>query len=318
MRDEVGIPPGRMGPAPGGAGAGVVAEYPELTPVSREHRGLLSAAFEVASPEISEFTFAYQWMWREHTRCRLSKFSGVLLLLTDAASGADSYLLPPVVVRPDECAAVIADVLREGGHAPADLFARVPEAVAERLHDHGGIIVTEERGRADYVYEAELMRTLPGQRFHGKQNHIRRFWKALPGARYAAIDSETAGFCDTFCREWLWSHPKRGLPGLQREVETTLQMLREREWLGLAGGAILVGGKVVAFSLGEQLNGDTFVIRAEKADATVPGAYQVINQAAHAYRGVIPDDRYHEPYMLSRELRREMESMIFFGWEEEG
>ena len=45
--------------------------------------------------------------------------------------------------------------------------------------------------------------------------------------------------------------------------------------------------------------------------------YQVINQAARAYRGVIPDDRYHEPYMLSQELRREMESMISFGWEEE-
>ena len=46
--------------------------------------------------------------------------------------------------------------------------------------------------------------------------------------------------------------------------------------------------------------------------------YEIINQAAHAYRGVIPDDRYHEPYMLSQELRREMKSMIFFGWEEEG
>ena len=46
--------------------------------------------------------------------------------------------------------------------------------------------------------------------------------------------------------------------------------------------------------------------------------YEVINQAARAYRGVIPDDRYHEPYMLSQELRCEMKSMIFFGWEEEG
>jgi len=46
--------------------------------------------------------------------------------------------------------------------------------------------------------------------------------------------------------------------------------------------------------------------------------YQVINQAARAYRGVIPADCYHEPYMTKEELRREMESMIFFGWEEEG
>jgi len=46
--------------------------------------------------------------------------------------------------------------------------------------------------------------------------------------------------------------------------------------------------------------------------------YEIINQAARAYRGVIPDDCYHEPYMPKQKLRREMESMIFFGWEEEG
>ena len=46
--------------------------------------------------------------------------------------------------------------------------------------------------------------------------------------------------------------------------------------------------------------------------------YEVINQGARAYRGVIPRDRYHEPYMPKQELRREMESIIFFGLEKEG
>lgn len=46
--------------------------------------------------------------------------------------------------------------------------------------------------------------------------------------------------------------------------------------------------------------------------------YEVINQAARAYRGVIPQDCYHEPYMPEEELHREMRSMTFFGWEEEG
>ncbi len=46
--------------------------------------------------------------------------------------------------------------------------------------------------------------------------------------------------------------------------------------------------------------------------------YEVINQAARAYRGVIPQDCYHEPYMPEEELHREMQSMTFFGWEEEG
>ena len=49
-----------------------------------------------------------------------------------------------------------------------------------------------------------------------------------------------------------------------------------------------------------------------------PAIYDVINQAAKAYHGIIPDDRYHEPYMPGEELHHEMKNMAFFGWEEEG
>jgi GNAT superfamily N-acetyltransferase len=42
----------------------------------------------------------------------------------------------------------------------------------------------------------------------------------------------------------------------------------------------------------------------------------IINSAAGAYRGIIPSDCYHEPYMPREELQREMNSMTFFGWEE--
>jgi GNAT superfamily N-acetyltransferase len=44
--------------------------------------------------------------------------------------------------------------------------------------------------------------------------------------------------------------------------------------------------------------------------------YIVINEAAGVYGGVIPPDRYHDPYMPLDELREEMQCMTFFGWEE--
>jgi GNAT superfamily N-acetyltransferase len=44
----------------------------------------------------------------------------------------------------------------------------------------------------------------------------------------------------------------------------------------------------------------------------------VVNQAASAYRGVIPADCYHEPYMPLEELLAESREMTFFGWEESG
>lgn len=43
--------------------------------------------------------------------------------------------------------------------------------------------------------------------------------------------------------------------------------------------------------------------------------YEIINEAARAYRNVIPDDCYHEPYMTREELRREMKRMTFLGWD---
>jgi len=46
--------------------------------------------------------------------------------------------------------------------------------------------------------------------------------------------------------------------------------------------------------------------------------WEIINKAAQAYKNVIPDDRYHEPYMPKEELHREMKSITFFGWQEKG
>jgi N-acetylglutamate synthase-like GNAT family acetyltransferase len=45
----------------------------------------------------------------------------------------------------------------------------------------------------------------------------------------------------------------------------------------------------------------------------------IVNEAAEAYRGVIPADRWKEPYMPRQELRHEIDSgVVFWGYEEDG
>lgn len=47
--------------------------------------------------------------------------------------------------------------------------------------------------------------------------------------------------------------------------------------------------------------------------------YSIINDAAMAYKGIIPADRWKEPYMPRKELRHEMdEGVVFWGYEEDG
>jgi N-acetylglutamate synthase-like GNAT family acetyltransferase len=54
-------------------------------------------------------------------------------------------------------------------------------------------------------------------------------------------------------------------------------------------------------------------------EAELPQVLTIINAAAQAYRGVIPADRWHEPYMSKAELRDEIASgVIMWGYESEG
>jgi GNAT superfamily N-acetyltransferase len=54
-------------------------------------------------------------------------------------------------------------------------------------------------------------------------------------------------------------------------------------------------------------------------EADLPTIETVINEGAQAYRGVIPPDCWHEPYMTPSALRAEIDAGVdFWGWEESG
>jgi GNAT superfamily N-acetyltransferase len=57
-------------------------------------------------------------------------------------------------------------------------------------------------------------------------------------------------------------------------------------------------------------------IRPCRADER-PAILEIVNAAAAAYRGVIPEDRWHEPYMDARELDDEIAGGVAF-WSYEG
>lgn len=63
--------------------------------------------------------------------------------------------------------------------------------------------------------------------------------------------------------------------------------------LGLEGGLIRVYGEVVAFTMGDLLNSDTYDVHFEKAYGELQGAYAMINREfARWVRGRHPNVRY--------------------------
>jgi N-acetylglutamate synthase-like GNAT family acetyltransferase len=54
-------------------------------------------------------------------------------------------------------------------------------------------------------------------------------------------------------------------------------------------------------------------------DSDVPEIFDIVNDAAQAYKGTIPSDRWHEPYMPVEELKEEIASGVkFWGYEDSG
>jgi N-acetylglutamate synthase-like GNAT family acetyltransferase len=61
------------------------------------------------------------------------------------------------------------------------------------------------------------------------------------------------------------------------------------------------------------------VLIRKSVDADFAAMWAIINDAARAYRGVIPADRWHEPYMSADELKTQIaEGVVFWVAEEDG
>ena len=62
------------------------------------------------------------------------------------------------------------------------------------------------------------------------------------------------------------------------ETCAIVQALHNFDYLNLRGGLLRLDGEVIAFTFGCKATPDMFVVQIEKADHTIQGAYQMINQ----------------------------------------
>lgn len=135
------------------------------------------------------------------------------------------------------------------------------------------------RDYADYVYEAEKLATLSGKKLHAKRNHINKFKSMYEGRwSYETLTKDNVEECFQMALKW------RNENGCEEDAEknaemcVTLNSLRLFEELELKGGILKLDGEIIAFTIGEPVCEDTFVVHIEKAFADIQGAYPMINQ----------------------------------------
>jgi hypothetical protein len=174
-------------------------------------------------------------------------------------------------------------------------FIRVPNKLAElwQATFNDQATFEEERGHWDYVYSVSDLIELKGNRFHKKKNLLNQFVKKYEYT-YVQFEPHLIGQAMTMQEDWCTWRDCESSDVLSAENRAVCRVLENWEQLyDMLGGAILVDGKMVAYTVAEALTPQSIVIHFEKGDTQFKGVYQAINQMflAHSARDFLTVNR---------------------------
>lgn len=253
----------------------------EFHALTKEDKPLLDRYFRANYYENSHFNFTNLYMWREPFHVHVAEEDDVLYVVSEwkaRVSALQPFCDPACYPEATKKLLAYFEEIAQPFH-----IYDMERGYADFLRscDCANFEVVADRDNYDYVYLSEKLISLSGRKLHSKKNHLNAFRKEHPDAQFLPITDEIVTQCKLELNSWYKQHRQEdGTVDLFIDYERTaiLEVLNNFADFGLKGGAILLDGRVVAFTFGEQLNTDTAVIHVEKADPEVRGAYPAINQ----------------------------------------
>ncbi|MBN2545797.1 MAG: DUF2156 domain-containing protein, partial [Spirochaetes bacterium] len=242
-----------------------------------EDRELINDFFKKHPPLISEYTFSNLFVWQKSRKIQYALYEEGLIFL--AVQHGKSYFMPPVGFS--NIKKVYFELINYAEkHNFPKIFKRVSENDMKQLGDDKSIKITEDENNHDYVYNTEKMAFLEGRKYSNKRAWVRKF-EGEYYHKYMDYTEECKERCIKLAEDWVNKRKEKESYNMD-EFEAIKCFLENYKYFKIPGGIICVDceGKkeIVAFTFGEKLNKDTFVIHFEKADSDFIGIYQAINK----------------------------------------
>jgi hypothetical protein len=245
--------------------------------VTPQNAGVLRNYYENCNYRLCEYAVGTKLMWEQDLEPWYAEAAGCLVVcnLIHGRILFD-YPVPSAEGDVDAALTAIEEYCTKKGIRP--VISVVPAEVALVLcRRYARLTLTNERVWKDYLYRAEDLSTFAGRRYSGQRNHINKFRKEYPQARFTEI---TAGDDPRLERFW-----QRYTGEFRKDNPRAVQELGyARKFFALAGsgwfrtGGLEVDGELVAVCLAEKC-GDTLVMHVEKALYSYAGVYPTLVQA---------------------------------------
>lgn len=250
-------------------------EFKEITMADKPWMQQLFAMSNFNSEEYN-FTFAY--IWRKVFRYTAARMGDFLIIKSSRDTHPPSYLFP---AGSGDIAPVLKALKEDAAANEAELVFHTVLAPSVKLLETmypEQFVFLPLNDYFDYVYDAQSLITLTGKKLHSKRNHINRFRQNYPDWKYEAFTLENLPEVILMNEEWNRINGQDADRSMIDESMSVREAIREFFSLGMDGGLIRAKGKVVAFSMGDRLNSDTYLVHIEKAYSDIQGAYAAINQ----------------------------------------
>ena len=147
-------------------------------------------------------------------------------------------------------------------------------------------VVEPQRNRYDYVYLRQELAEMKGKNLKAKRNHVNKFRLEHPDFEYVELTPERFDECRQLSMLWRNEvhHDSADYSDMVRAERRAMEnVLSQWDRLGMRGGCIYAEGRLVAFTYGAAVTHDTFDVCVEKADRTVDGAFNIVNQQFTAH-----------------------------------
>lgn len=136
-----------------------------------------------------------------------------------------------------------------------------------------------DRASSDYIYDTQSLIQLSGRKYHSKRNHLSRFQRTYDWS-YEDISSDNFKDCLAVARAWCEQNGGCGEEdGTDSENCAIHKAFKYYDTLRLSGGLLRIEGKPVAFTVGEEINPEVYLLHFEKALSGYEGLYPAINHA---------------------------------------
>jgi len=234
--------------------------------------------FRMGNNNSEEYNFSFSYIWKEVFAYKAARMNDYVIIGSFKPGHPPAYLFPAGSGDVVPVLEALKNTADEMGDPLVFYCVLAPhKKLLEALYP-GRFVFMELTDYYDYVYSAESLITLSGKKLHSKRNHINRFKEYYPDWSFEPITPKDLPEVMEMNEKWHKENEIYRDRTFDDEVMSVDNAMHDFFALGMDGGLLRAGGKVVAFSMGEPLNTDTYLVHIEKALTEVPGAYSMINQ----------------------------------------